>query len=440
MEASVMEKLRKDLCAPGLLSRVRRCFVQIRDHRVDRCVISLADTLMSGLAVFSLKCASLLQYDQHRQDETIAHNLRTLYGVEQTPCDSQMREIIDEVETQALRPAFNAVFSQLQRGKGLEAYAYLNGYYLLSVDGTGFFSSETIHCEQCCEKKKRNGQITYYHQLLGAAIVHPDKREVIPLCPEPITRQDGQTKNDCERNAAKRLLPAIRREHPHLRLLVVEDALAANAPHIELLKKLDMRFILGVKPGDHQALFEEVEARARANQVEEWEFVDASQVTHRFGYTNQIALNQQHPDLLINFLEYWEIRPEKTLHFTWITDFFLTKENVFLIQRGGRARWKIENETFNTLKNQGYNLEHNYGHGQQNLANNFALLMMLAFLLDQVQQIGCPLFQQALVTNHSKISLWEKMRAFFRYFYIDTWERFFAALIKPIYTPLPDTS
>lgn len=436
-----MKKLRKDLCAPGLLNTVRRCFDGIPDHREDRCTLSLSDALMSGLAVFSLKCASLLAFDQQRQDPPIAHNLRTLYGVKQAPCDSQMREIIDGVETRRLRPAFKAVFSQLQRGKGLEAYAYLNGHYLLSVDGTGFFSSETIHCEQCCKKKKRNGQITYYHQLLGAAIVHPGKREVIPLAPEPIMHQDGQTKNDCERNAAKRLLPDVRREHPHLPLIVIEDALSANAPHIELLKKLDMRFILGVKPGDHQALFEEVEARARNHQVEEWECVDESQVTHRFRFTNQIALNQQHPDLLVNFLEYWEIRPEKTLHFTWITDFFLTKENVFSIQKGGRARWKIENETFNTLKNQGYNLEHNYGHGKKYLANNFALLMMLAFLIDQVQQICCPLFQQALLTNHSKISLWEKMRAFFRYFYIDTWEHFFAALIKQIYTPvMPDTS
>jgi len=393
---------------------------------------------MSGIAVFGLKCASLLQFDQHRQDPIIAHNLQTLYGVKQIPCDTQMREIIDGVQTRYLRPAFKVVFSQLQRGKGLEAYAYVNGHYLLSVDGTGFFSSQTLHCEQCCEKKKRNGQITYYHQLLGAAIVHPDKREVIPLAPEPITLQDGQTKNDCERNAAKRLLPDVRREHPHLPLIVVEDALSANAPHIEMLKKLDMRFILGVKPGDHKALFEEVQARALDHQ----EFVDESNVTHRFVYTNHIALNQQHPNCLVNFLEYWQITPEKTLHFTWITDLLLTKDNVFDIQKGGRARWKIENETFNTLKNQGYNLEHNFGHGQQYLANNFAVLMMLTFLIDQVQQICCPLFQQALEKQERKLYLWNSMRAFFRCFYISCWEQFFAALIKG-HTPadlVPDTS
>ena len=92
--------------------------------------------------------------------------------------------------------------------------------------------------------------------------MHPEQREVFPLAPEPIVKEDGAKKNDCERNAAKRLLQDVRREHPHLKLLVVEDALASNGPHIELLKTLDMRFVLGVKPGDHKHLFEWVDTTA----------------------------------------------------------------------------------------------------------------------------------------------------------------------------------
>ena len=226
------------------------------------------------------------------------------------------------------------------------------------MDGTGFFSSDAVHCDQCCLKKNRAGEITYYHQLLGAVIVHPDQRQVIPLAPEPITRQDGATKNDGERNAAKRLLPALRREHPHLKLIVVEDALAANAPHIRLLQALNMRFILGVKPGDHAALFAHIEERARQQQVDEFTFTDEEGVTHRFRWVNGVSLNQQHAELQVNFLEYWEERNGKTRHFTWITDFTLSTDHVFAIMRGGRARWKIENETFNTLKNQGYHFEH----------------------------------------------------------------------------------
>ena len=439
-----MGKLRKALSAPGLLATIRGSFRRISDHRASRSSIGLADALMSGLAVFGLKYPSLLQFDQQRRKPAEAHNLRTLYGVKQVPSDTQMREILDGIASRSLRPAFKAVFSDLQRGKGLESYQYLGGHYLLSVDGTGYFSSPTVHCDQCCVKNHRNGEVTYYHQLLGAAVVQPDHRGVIPLCPEPITRQDGNTKNDCERNAAKRLLLDTRREHPHLKFIVVEDALAANGLHVLLLNELDMRFILGVKPGDHQALFGQVEEKTRQEQVEEFSFTDQDEedVTHQFRFVNRLFLNGQHPDLYVNFLEYWEVRPDKIRHFTWITDIPISRNNAFALMKGGRARWKIENETFNTLKNQGYHFEHNYGHGHQHLATNFSLLMMLAFLVDQIQALCCPLFQQAHQSQHSKISLWENMRSFFRSFYIEDWERFFTAIIKgpALYELIPDTS
>ena len=83
----------------------------------------------------------------------------------------------------------------------------------------------------------KTGEITYYHQMLGAAIVHPDYKEVIPLAPEPIIKQDGGTKNNCERNASNRFLEKLRTVHPHLRIIVTEDALNSNAPHIHELEK-----------------------------------------------------------------------------------------------------------------------------------------------------------------------------------------------------------
>ena len=127
---------------------------------------------------------------------------------------------------------------------------------------------------------------------------------------------------------------------------------------------------------------------------------------------------------------------------TWITDFLVSKDNAYPISRGGRARWRIENETLNTLKNQGYHFEHNYGHGHQYLATIFSMLMMLAFLVDQIQAFCCPLFQQAHYTQHSKIGLWEKMRSFFRSFYIESWEVFFLTIIKGQgrHDLIPDTS
>jgi hypothetical protein len=141
-------------------------------------------------------------------------------------------------------------------------------------------------------------------------------------------------------------------------------------------------------------------------------------------------LNQSHPDLRVNFVEYWEIHDNgKIQHFSWITDFRVTRANVFQIMRGGRARWKIENETFNTLKNQGYHFEHNFGHGDKNLSVVFALLMMLAFLVDQTQQVACRLFQAVLHKIGCRTRLWEDIRALFHTLPFDSMESIYRALL-----------
>src|SRR5712691_5251686 len=182
-----------------------------------------------------------------------------------------MRERLDPVFPERLRPLFQSVFRQLQRGKALEPMTFLDGHYLLGLDGTGYFSSKTIHCASCLQKTHRNGSVTYYHQMLGAAIIHPDCREVIPLMHEPIVKHDGTRKNDCERNAAKRFIAKLRQDHPHLKFIVTEDSLSSNAPHIETLQAYDLRYILGVKEGDHAYLFQQVQAAEHAGRVTSYE-------------------------------------------------------------------------------------------------------------------------------------------------------------------------
>jgi hypothetical protein len=211
--------LRKHLSADALYRTLRSGFEQIADHR-DEPDISLADALMSAFAMFALKDPSLLAFDQRRRDPN--DNFRTIYGLERVPSDSQMRTILDPVEPTGLRPLYTEVFRALQRGKVLEEYVFLEDCYLLALDGTGYFSSKKIHCSSCLVKHHRGGTVSYSHQLLGAAIVHPDFKEVIPLAPEPIIQQDGYVKNDCERNATRRWLEHFRHEHPHLKVIVIE--------------------------------------------------------------------------------------------------------------------------------------------------------------------------------------------------------------------------
>ena len=417
---------RRGLSADALFLSLREGFERIPNDRPPNADLSLSDALMSAFAMFSLKDPSLLAFEQRRNDE----NLKSVYHIQNIPCDSYLRTILDGLDPELLRPSFKDVFRQLQRGKALEPFVFYQGCYLLSLDGTGYFSSHKIHCDSCMEKVSKNGEITYYHQMLGAAIVHPDMKEVIPLMPEPIIKQDGQAKNDCERNAAKRFLHKLRRDHPHLRLIVIEDGLSSNAPHVRELQDHNLHYILGVKEGDHGFLFERVRQAERAGRVTVWEYVEeATGVRHRFRFLNEVPLNESNQDLLINFLEYWEVHSDgREKHFSWVTDFRLEEQNVYRIMEGGRARWKIENETFNTLKNQGYQFEHNFGHGEQNLSVVFAMLMMLAFLVDQTQQLCCPLFRAVWKKLGSKKMLWERMRSMFREYIVSSMRAIFHAL------------
>ena len=432
--ALVAPRERKHLSADALFSVVRSGFAAIPDYRLSDTEISLTDALMAAFALFSLKSPSLLAFDKHR----VEGNLGTIYAIDHVPCDTQMREILDPVSPESVRPLFKSVFGQLQRGKALESMMFLDDYYLLALDGTEYFSSKTIHCASCLQKVHRNGSITYYHQMLGAALVHPDQRTVIPLMPEPIVKQDGTGKNDCERNAAKRFIAKLRKDHPHLKFIVTEDSLSSNAPHIETLHAHGLHYILGVKDGDHAYLFEQVQAADQAGRVTSYERHDrAARVVHRFRFVNDVPLNTSHRDVRVNFIEYWEVGEHKVQHFSWVTDLRVSQRNVYHLMRGGRARWKIENETFNTLKNQGYHFEHNYGHGTQNLSVVFAMVMMLAFLVDQTQQLCCALFQAVWAKLGSKRLLWERMRALFYDYALESMRQLLEALFYGLEKPRP---
>jgi hypothetical protein len=430
----IAPKERKHLSADALFGFVRSLFANVPDYRSDETALPLADALMAGFAMFSLKCPSLLDFDKQRAEG----NLKTIYRIARAPCDSSMREMLDPVAPESLRPLFTGVFRQLQRGKALEEMVFFKGGYLLALDGTGYFSSKIIHCQSCLEKHHRDGSITYAHQLLGAALVHPDRREVIPLMPEAIIKHDGSEKNDGERNAAKRFIAKLRQDHPHLGCIVTEDGLSANAPHIETLHDYGCHSILGVKEGDHGSLFEQVQAAEHAGRVRHYERHDrAAGIAHRFRFLNDLPLNESRPDVRVNCIEYWEVSQDQGQYFSWVTDFRVHKDNVYKLMRGGRARWKRENETFNTLKNQGYNFDHNYGHGEQHLSVVLAVLMRLAFLVDQTQQLCCALFRAVWEKLGSKRLLWERMRALFFAYALESMRQLLEALFYGVKKSAP---
>jgi hypothetical protein len=437
---AIAPKIRRHLSFDPLIRQIRLRAKLFADGRNKAdCSYSMADAVMSAMAMFALKDPSLLFFQQRRNDE----NMKSVFRILNVPSDTQMRAILDSLDPDLLRALFNDVFRQLQRGKALEPYVFHEGCYLVSMDGTGYFSSKKIHCDCCLQKKNsKTGEITYHHQMLGAVVVHPDHKQVIPLAPEPIIKQDGDNKNDCERNAGKRLLEKIRAEHSNLKMIVVEDGLASNAPHIRLLKSLDMHFILGAKPDDHEHLFEEVNKAEAEGRVTTLRWMDDSgkeAVQCEIRFAHDLPLNKSNADLLVNFLEYTEYASDGSIRkrFSWVTDLTITRENSHHLVRGGRARWKIENETYNTLKNQDYHFEHNFGHGEQNLSVIFAMLMMLAFLVDQTQELCCPLFQAVRRKLVCRRSLWDHQRSHFRHCRFESMQHLHEAILYDLAKEMP---
>ncbi len=225
----------------------------------------------------------------------------------------------------------------------------------------------------------------------------------------------------------KRLLSDFQREHPHLEVIFTEDALSAKGPYLKEIKKIGAHFIVNVNPTGNPSLFEWIKGIKLETKT-----IKTKKETIELSFLNAVPLNDSHHDLQVNFVD-CIIRNKKgeiTGRFSWVTDILVTQDNVDQLAKGGRARWKIENETFNTLKNQGYQFEHTFGHGYKNLSHVFGLLMFLAFLIDQVQQRCCGLFQAALKKMRRKNRFWDRLRTLFSEFYVESWADMFSWMMK----------
>jgi hypothetical protein len=404
--------LQSEISQDRLISDIRQGFDQIKDFRASNCSFTLSDILMSVFAMFSLKYESLLEFDN--QSESSLSNLQTLFGIKSVGSDSCLRKVLDKLDWKALRSLLADRFLYLKKLGIVKQYYYLDGHTLVSVDGVEHFSSKRIHCDCCLSKTHKNGETTYHHSMLCAVMVHPQESEVFVMGTEPIQCQDGVQKNDCERNAKKRFMGWLSSNYKSDKLIFVEDALYANAPNVEQIRANHWDFIIAVKPDGNKHLFKLFEIRRKNNKLITDHLLKEGKVQYQFYFFNQVSINNANPKVKVNFLycEQTDEKGKKTT-FTWITSLTISTRNVLQIMKAGRARWKIENETFNTLKNQGYKFEHNYGHGHQNLSSVFAHLMLLAFLTDQTIQRCSKPFQKIWKGVGSKVKLWFMMKACF---------------------------
>ena len=410
-------------------SRVQKISDPRMQGKIDH---ELHDCCLSSFAMMFFQDPSINQFQKRLQNAVHKNNLRTLFNVKTIPGVTQMREVMDSIPSTELEPVFADFFKPLQRGKQLDQFKIFNDSYFMPIDATQYFSSKKIHCANCLHKTHRNGKITYSHQALAAAIVCPGIKQVIPLAPEPIQNTDGTTKQDCEINAGKRILKKIRAAHPKLKITIGGDSLYSKQPFLDELKEHNMSFILNAKPSDHKSLYQMFTETRAIKETHTLKIKELNGSEHVYEWLNNIPLNDTKSADNVNFFQFSILkRGKRTFRSSWVTDITITSKNIKKLVQCGRARWKIENETFNTLKNQGYHAEHNYGHGHKHLAYNFFLINLLAFSIHQIFQFSCSHYQNSRMQFTAYTDFWNNLRTVIRYTIFYNWERLLDYVADP---------
>lgn len=417
------DSILSDYCSFDHVYRKVLCphFESLDDNRDFSQSYALSDCLKAGFSIFSLKAPSMYQFRKMAQVEE--QNLSTVYRMGPIPSDNGLRKVLDGVESSDLRLAFEKLTAHFMNDKELRArYQVWQGYSVVSLDGVEHFCSKTVSCQHCLSRKHRDGSQSNYHCMLSAVLVHPDHSEVFPLDHEPIINTDGQVKNDCERNAAKRLFDHLEVAHTEMKTIFVMDALYACAPIIRRLESVNhWKYVIGAKEAGNAHLFAQFDRLDEKGKIKWIDLKDDRGQKWEVAYRNGLELNASSKEVVVNML-YAKGKDAKgrQLVFSYVTNMKLTKSNVARILSIGRSRWKVENETFNTLKNQGYNFKHNYGHGEKQLCTNMAYLMMMAFWVDQLQQAANKTFTAILTELKTRVKLWDSLRAVFKLIEVDS--------------------
>ena len=412
--------------ALGVLDRT---FGSLPDpRRGQNTIYTMRDAMLGAFSVFYMQAPSFLAHQQAMQDKQQRNNATSLFGIEQIPSDPQIRNLLDPVPPEQLAPPFWDMFDLLEEAGELEAYRSFGGQWLVSQDGTQYFSSTKIHCPRCTVTM-RNGTEYYAHTAITPVLVAPGESRVLVLEPEFIQPQDGQEKQDCERNAGKRWLA---RNGPRLArhgATLLGDDLYCNQPYCEQVLAQRLNFIFTCKPDSHVALYEEVSLLARLDAVSErrercWTGQGHEIRTYR--YVNDVPLRASCDALKVNWCELTIVREstgEQLYHNAFATNHRLTDHNVAPIVVAGRARWKSENENNNVLKNYGYHLEHNFGHGKQYLSMILVLLNLLAFLVHTILDLCDPIYHAVRTHLRVRMTFFNDLRALTHYLYFAGWDQ-----------------
>jgi len=399
----------------------------------------MADFGMAAFAPFFIQSPSFLAHQRRIEQGHGRSNCQSLFGMNKIPKDNQIRKMLDPASPALLFPVFSAIRSRLLTSAGLiDVFHRLDGHVLIALDGTEYFCSDKLHCKNCSTRRRKSGKIEYFHSMLAATLVAPGHDKVIPLEPEFIAPQDGADKQDCENRAVRRWLAAHGPDYASLKPIYLGDDLFSRQPLCEAVQAVGGNFIFTCKPSSHP-LIEEYIAGVELPTHEVAVKRGKNRVVQRYRWLCDVPLRDGEDANHVNWFEIQivDAADKVTYRNSFVTSLSIDASNVAELADCGRARWKIENETFNVLKTKGYNLEHNFGHGKQNLSAVLATLNLLAFAMHTLCDMTVELWRLARQKLGSRGQFFNMIAAATALLFFPSWDEFLQtiAFVAP---PAPD--
>jgi hypothetical protein len=417
---------------------LHRQIAHLPDHRNKgpNTRYAIQDAALGAFGIFFTQSVSFLEYQRRLQHSQGHNNIQTLLGVEQIPCDNQVRTLLDPIAPSHLDAGFVEVFKGLEQHRMLAHFRVLGDQLLVALDGTHYFSSKALHCSNCLTRQLTNGQTLYYHAAITPVIVCPGPSQVIALPPEYIMPQDGHAKQDCERAAGKRWLNNHAAQVGPHGVTLLGDDLYSNQPFCALVLQHRCNFIFTCKPDSHPKFYERVAFWQAADAMatcEEHHWNGRFTAVTLVRYLNDVLLRRGDDALSVNWFDITVVNAktgEQLYHNSYITNHRLTADNVVDVAQSGRARWKIENENNNVLKTKGYHVEHNFGHGKQYLSAFMLSLNLLAFLFHTVLEWSDDQYALLRRVLARRQTFFHDIQALMRYMVFDSWEHLMHFMIR----------
>jgi len=377
-------------------------FRKVSDPRqVKKTHYPLRDLFWSGILLFCCRLEARRQLQERLKSDETEKNLKAMLDMVGVPHGDTLDDCFRRIQLEQLEMVRTQMIHRLIRMKVIEKYRLFNRYYLIAADASGVHSFDKKHCEHCLEKKHTSGKVTYYHPILEMKLI-TSNGFAFSVESEFIENPEGwdtneKMKQDCEIKAFYRLAPKLKMHFPRLPICLLLDGLYAGAPVFKVCEDYGWKYIIVLTDDDLSSVTGEFLTLREITPRNQRIMKTAKDIIREYSWVNEIEYKTRETStthsFFLNVLDLVETKPagSKT-HFRWITNLTVTNDNAHSVAKGGRLRWKIENEGFNTQKNGGYNLEHCYAENP-NSAKIFYLLLQIACIIMRLVELGSLLKQ-----------------------------------------------